>query len=123
MQAKKCALYGTVFWCLSLSGQTAAQPPQESAPQDAGTTLRVETTLVQIPVAVTDSVNRFALGLQKQDFHLLEDGVEQDIGHFSGEGAPLSVGLAFDESGRMDYKLQTAQAARHSIHEDHEPRR
>jgi hypothetical protein len=86
-----------------LSGQTATSPPQENASQGVGTTLRVETTLVQIPVAVTDSVNRFVLGLQKQDFHLLEDGVEQDIAHFSGEEAPLSVGLAFDESGSMDY--------------------
>ena len=123
MQAKRCALYGTVLWCLLLLGQTAAQPPQESAPQGAGTTLRVETTLVQIPVAVTDSVNRFVLGLQKQDFHLLEDGVEQDIAHFSGEEAPLSVGLAFDESGSMDYKLQTAQAAAIQFMKTHEPGR
>src|ERR1035441_678736 len=52
------------------SGQTATAP--ENSPQDTGLTLRVDTTLVQIPVAVTDSVNRFVLGLQKDDFHLLE---------------------------------------------------
>jgi Ca-activated chloride channel family protein len=79
--------------------------------QDAGLSLRVDTTLVQIPVAVTDSQNRFVLGLQKSDFHLIEDGVEQAIAHFSGEDAPLSVGLVFDESGSMDYKLRTSQAA------------
>ena len=90
------------------SGQSAVTPdPQQSA----GLTLRVDTTLVQIPVAVTDSLNRFVLGLQKEDFHLFEDGVEQSIAHFSGEDAPLSVGLAFDESGSMDYKLRTSQAA------------
>ena len=111
MRAKRCALYGTIAWCLLFLGRTAAQPPQENPPQDSGATLRVETTLVQIPVSVTDSVNRFVLGLQKEDFHLFEDGVEQEIAHFSGEEAPLSVGLVFDESGSMDYKLQTAQAA------------
>jgi len=90
------------------SGQSAVTPdPQQST----GLTLRVDTTLVQIPVAVTDSLNRFVLGLQKEDFHLFEDGVEQSIAHFSGEDAPLSVGLAFDESGSMDYKLRTSQAA------------
>jgi VWFA-related protein len=73
--------------------------------------LRVETTLVQIPVVVTDSLNRFVLGLQKQDFHLIEDGVEQNVAHFSGEDAPLSIGLVFDESGSMDYKLHTSQSA------------
>jgi Ca-activated chloride channel homolog len=111
MRGKQCALHGAIFGCLLFLGQAAAQTPQENPPHDSGTTLRVETTLVQIPVSITDSVNRFVLGLQKQDFHLFEDGVEQEIAHFSDEEAPLSVGLAFDESGSMDYKLQTAQVA------------
>jgi Ca-activated chloride channel homolog len=76
-----------------------------------GLTLRVDTTLVQIPVAVTDSLNRFVLGLQKEDFHLIEDGVEQSVAHFSGEDAPLSVGLAFDESASMDFKLRNSRGA------------
>src|SRR5580704_8841282 len=79
--------------------------------QDAALNLRVDTTLVQIPVAVTDSLNRFVLGLQKEEFRLPEDGVEQTVVHFSGEDAPLSIGLVFDESGSMDYKLRTTQAA------------
>lgn len=111
MRPKPYALHGALFCCLLLLGQAAAQTPQENPAPDLGTTLRVETTLVQIPVSITDSVNRFVLGLQKQDFHLYEDGVEQEIAHFSDEEAPLSIGLAFDESGSMDYKLQTAQVA------------
>jgi Ca-activated chloride channel homolog len=91
------------------SGQSAIAP--ENPQQSTGLNLRVDTTLVLIPVAVTDSLNRFVLGLQKDDFHLSEDGVEQNVAHFSGEDAPLSVGLVFDESGSMDYKLRTSQAA------------
>jgi Ca-activated chloride channel homolog len=80
--------------------------------QEAGELkLRVDTTLVLIPVAVTDSQNRFILGLQKNDFQLFEDGVEQNVAIFSGEDAPLSVGLVFDESGSMGYKLRNSQAA------------
>ena len=81
--------------------------------QDAGssTTFRANTTLVLVPVTVTDSMNRFVLGLQQKNFKILEDGVEQKITHFSGEDSPLSVGLAFDESGSMDYKLRTAREA------------
>ena len=79
--------------------------------QETELNLRVDTNLVLIPVAVTDAQNRFVLGLQKEDFHLVEDNVEQRVAHFSGEDAPLSVGLVFDESGSMDYKLQRAQAA------------
>ena len=72
---------------------------------------RSDTNLVVIPVAVTDTMNRFVLGLQKDDFHLTEDGVEQNIAHFSGEDAPLSVGLLFDESGSMDFKLRSSRGA------------
>lgn len=99
------------------SGNSAASSPRSPSSSPAasspetGLSLRVDTTLVQIPIAVTDSQNRFVLGLQKEDFHLLEDGVEQTVVHFSGEDAPLSVGLVFDESGSMDYKLRTSQAA------------
>jgi Ca-activated chloride channel family protein len=93
--------------CVLFSGSLA---PQDTQPA-TGFNLRVDTTLVQIPVAVTDSANRFVLGLQKEDFHLFEDSVEQTVAHFSGEDAPLSVGLVFDESGSMDFKLRTSQAA------------
>jgi Ca-activated chloride channel homolog len=74
-------------------------------------TLRVYTTLVLIPVSVTDAQNRFVLGLQKEDFQLLEDGVKQEVANFSREDAPLSVGLVFDESGSMNYKLRTSRDA------------
>ena len=91
------------------AGSGTGQP--STAAEDPGLKLRVDTTLVLIPVAVTDSANRFVLGLQKEDFTLLEDGVEQTVAHFNGEDAPLSVGLVYDESGSMDYKLQTSQVA------------
>ena len=71
----------------------------------------VESSLVLIPSTVTDSSNRFVLGLQKQDFHLLEDGVEQTITQVSGEDAPLSVGVLFDTSGSMGEKLRTSRQA------------
>ena len=82
-----------------------------ASPAQTEPTFRADTNLVVIPVAVTDTLNRFILGLQKADFHLFEDGVEQDVAHFSGEDAPLSIGLAFDESGSMDFKLRTSREA------------
>src|ERR1700722_4396029 len=104
-----CGTSALAFLAFSILafGQDVTPEPQQSV----GLTLRVDTTVVEIPVAVTDSLNRFVLGLQKEDFHLLEDNVEQQVAHFSGEDAPLSVGLLFDESGSMDYKLRTSQAA------------
>jgi VWFA-related protein len=70
-----------------------------------------DTNLVLIPATVTDSANRFVLGLHKGDFRLTEDGVEQTITNVSGEDAPLSVGLVFDTSGSMGIKLRTSRQA------------
>ena len=72
---------------------------------------RADSNLVVIPVSVTDEQNRFVLGLQKSDFRIFDNGVEQPIEHFSGEDVPLSIGLAFDISGSMDYKMDAARVA------------
>ncbi|HEX5227484.1 MAG TPA: VWA domain-containing protein [Bryobacteraceae bacterium] len=73
--------------------------------------LRVDTTLVQINVTVTDPLNRFVTGLEKEHFRLFEDKVEQKIKDFSSEDAPLSIGLVFDTSGSMGPKLQKSRQA------------
>ena len=71
----------------------------------------VNTTLVVIPVTVTDPMGRFVLGLDKMDFSIFEDGTAQNITHFSGEDAPLSVGILIDTSGSMDLKMITSRRA------------
>ena len=86
----------------SVFGQT------RPAPQAS---FRADSNLVVIPVSVTDTVNRFVLGLRKEDFKLLDNGVEQSIAHFSGEDVPLSIGIAFDISGSMDFKLRPSREA------------
>lgn len=80
-------------------------------PQTEQPSFRADSNLVAIPVSVTDNLNRFVLGLHKEDFHLLDEGVEQPIAHFSGDDVPLSIGLAFDISGSMDYKMSTSRDA------------
>ncbi|HTB16270.1 MAG TPA: VWA domain-containing protein [Bryobacteraceae bacterium] len=79
--------------------------------EQPGARFTLDTTLVLIPVTVTDSTNRFVLGLHKGDFHLYEDGSEQTIANLSGEDAPLSVGLLLDTSGSMTDKLRTSRRA------------
>jgi len=73
--------------------------------------IRVETQLVLINVTVTDPMNRFVTGLEKEHFQLLEDKVKQEITQFSSEDAPLSIGLVFDASGSMGSKLQKSRQA------------
>jgi VWFA-related protein len=75
------------------------------------TAFRADSTLVLVPVSVTDPSNRYVLGLAKQDFRLFEDDVEQKITHFSNEDAALSIGLLVDTSGSMGAKLDTSRRA------------
>jgi len=72
---------------------------------------RADTTLVLVPVTVTDSSNRYVLGLEKENFRIFEDDAEQKISHFSAEDAPLSVGILVDTSGSMGGKLDTSRRA------------
>jgi Ca-activated chloride channel homolog len=84
--------------------------PKDSIVKDA-TAFRADSTLVLVPVSVTDPSNRYVLGLAKQDFRLFEDDVEQKITHFSNEDAALSIGLLVDTSGSMGAKLDTSRRA------------
>jgi Ca-activated chloride channel homolog len=72
---------------------------------------KADSTLVLIPVSVTDHSNRFVLGLHKADFQILEDGVAQKLVSLSGEDTPLSVGLLYDRSGSMGGKQQIERQA------------
>jgi VWFA-related protein len=85
-------------------------PAPESA-LDRRPDLRIDTTLVQIPVAVTEPMGRYVTGLDKENFRLLENNVEQEILSFSSEDAPMSVGVVFDTSGSMGPKIRRSQEA------------
>ena len=52
--------------------------PAESI-ADRRADIRVDTTLVLIPVAVTDPMSRFVTGLERENFKVFEDKVEQEI--------------------------------------------
>jgi Ca-activated chloride channel homolog len=100
-----------VRFVATLLAVSVAFAPSLARAQSQGLSLHAESTLVVIPVTVTDASNRFVLGLEKRDFTLLEDGVQQKITQFAGEDAPLSVGLLVDTSGSMGAKLATSRKA------------
>lgn len=115
--AHHCSLAGVVallcFFTLTAFGAEGSGPagatdqPRNSRPVD----LRVNKTLVLINVTVTDPLNRFVTGLEREHFRLYEDKVQQEITAFSSEDAPISIGLVFDTSGSMGPKLQKSRQA------------
>src|SRR5580698_4450209 len=91
---------------VAITPRVRGKGPEPETVIDRRSNIRVDTTLVLIPVAVTDPMTRFVTGLDKENFKLSEDKVDQEITQFSSEDAPLSVGIVFDSSGSMGAKLQ-----------------
>ncbi len=88
--------------------------PQEEEPS---TTFKVNVKLVNVFATVTDANGSPIGGLEKKDFKVFEDGVQQDIAVFARESAlPLSIILAIDTSlsTRKDLPLEVESAKRFS---------
>jgi Ca-activated chloride channel family protein len=84
----------SIFPGLSLSGETKRKLPDTP-------TFKVDVETVFVKVSVTDPLNRYVTGLEKEYFEVYEDKVEQTITQFSQQSAPISVGLIFDVSASM----------------------
>jgi Ca-activated chloride channel family protein len=85
--------------------------PDPEDPGERRSNIRVDSTLVLIPVSVMDPMNRSVTGLEKEHFRVFEDKVEQDVLQFSSEDSPITVGVVFDASGSMGAKLQKSRQA------------
>ncbi len=78
---------------------------------DAGDVVRVSTTLVTIPVSVMDRDGRYVPNLQKEEFRVWEDGVEQEVAFFQSVDKPFSVVLMLDTSPSTQFRLEDIQDA------------
>lgn len=84
---------------------TVRKPPIHTAP------IQVDVNMVVVNVTVTDPYDRIVTGLDRENFQVYDDKVEQKIAAFSTEDAPISVGLIFDSSGSMSDKIQKSKEA------------
>ncbi|HTD85655.1 MAG TPA: VWA domain-containing protein, partial [Candidatus Binatia bacterium] len=76
-----------------------------------GDVLTVNTNLVSVPVKVMDRAGKNILNLQRKDFHIFENGVEQRIAYFATVDTPFTVVLLLDTSGSTEYKMEDIQNA------------
>lgn len=100
-------------------------PPSRRAPQTtmiatkpvADTTadlegeVKVETTLVTIPVSVYDRNGLYIPNLNESNFKIFEDGKEQEIAYFGTSDKPFTVVLLLDTSPSTEYKIDEIRAA------------
>jgi VWFA-related protein len=102
--------------CIAFAAAQSTIPrrPQPASKKDnptPGANIRVDTTLILVPVTVNDPINRPVSGLEKENFRVFEDSVEQEITQFAMDDEPVAVGLVFDTSGSMGAKLVTSRLA------------
>lgn len=83
----------------------------ETAVEEDGDVISVDTNLVTIPVRISDRSNRFIAGLKKEDFKVFENEVEQEIAYFSNEEQPFTVALVLDMSISSSFKINEIQNA------------
>ncbi len=74
-------------------------------------TIRIDASLVLIPVHVTNSVGASVTNLTKECFHLFDDSAEQPITYFAMDDAPVSMGVLLDTSFSMQHKMRRSTEA------------
>ena len=71
-------------------------------------TIKVDVDLVNVLCTVRGKNNALIGNLDKGDFHLFEDGKEQEIKYFTREtDLPLTIGLLVDVSGSQERLIDT----------------
>jgi Ca-activated chloride channel family protein len=74
-----------------------------------------EVNRVLLWASVTDSGERFVTDLKKEDFRVLENGVEQQILEFGPEERPITMAIVIDTSGSMRDMMKDVHEAANSF--------
>jgi VWFA-related protein len=92
-------------------GKAAATPGGGAQEVGENEVVRVDTSLVKVPVSVRDREGRYVGGLARDDFRVFDGGAEQRITHFAGVEAPVSILLLIDVSCSIRKPADTIDAA------------
>jgi len=102
---------GSTFMVCLLTATISRPQSPDPAPLLPTLRLQMDVQLALIPVHVTTPFGGAVTGLNRGNFHLFQDGVEQRITYFVNEDAPLSVGFLLDSSQSMKDKMEKSLLA------------
>jgi Ca-activated chloride channel family protein len=113
--ARALSLPYRAVWCALLLAVPMVLPARAIAQQfvavNENTAFHTDSSLVLVPVTVTDRNGAIVNGLPRDAFSVKENGVEQEIRSFSVDEEPVSIGIVFDLSGSMKDSLGGAKEA------------
>jgi len=101
----KKQLFLLLLSSILLINVAGAQETDDDAP------IKVDTLLVTVPLTVSDNRGRNIPGLKKENFSVLENGIERDIAYFFNEEAPMNVAVVIDTSASTKDVLDKIQKA------------
>src|SRR4051794_22501806 len=79
------------------------------------TSFAANTSLVLVPVTVTDRYGKTVMDLQPEHFRVTDNSRPREIVSFGRVDAPVSVGVVLDLSASMQRKLPVALAAARAV--------
>jgi len=91
--------------------QSGSQKGAGSQPGGEDEVVKLESTLVSIPLLVSDRSGRYVPQLRASDFALYEDGVQQAIASLGNEEVPFNVALMLDVSPSVSGSIRDIQDA------------
>jgi VWFA-related protein len=102
---------GVIACSFAVLAQNPQPPEQLQKKDDKDYTIKVDTTLIQIPVSIHDKDGRPVNTFKREQFQVFEDKVPQEIKLFTHEDVPISLGLVIDNSGSMRNKRERVNSA------------
>jgi Ca-activated chloride channel family protein len=87
-----------MFWTLSVNLLVLFSFFQLTAQDKEEEIIKVNTSLVSIPVIVSDRNGRNIAGLKAENFNVFQDGEQQKIEYFASEETPINVAILLDTS-------------------------
>lgn len=101
-------LAGSVLLIVTAGAQQEKE--RKPAPQNEEP-VKLHTTLVQVPVVVSERGGRYVSDLTREEFTIFEDGIKQNIELFGSVEEPFSVALLLDSSGSTEASLDQIKSA------------
>ena len=95
----------------------AASPTPRDTPKPAGEevgaddVIKVSTNLVTSNALVLGRNRKYVPSLRREDFHIFENGIEQEIAYFAPIERPFDVALVIDNSHSTVFELSEIKAA------------
>ncbi|MDI1243121.1 MAG: VWA domain-containing protein [bacterium] len=111
---KYLALKSILTGALVLFPSYSIAAQQDSDPnKDSEKTIKVETTLINVPLIISDSAGLRVSGIRKEDISVFAGGGKLDIDFFADSEEPVKYAILIDSSGSTSkIRLRMGNAAR-----------